>query len=115
MKQDVVVPVPLPDRASEVRVGSFGPGDAAAVLAAALGKPTGVAILTDGRVAAASPRVPALVAALAERLPRVRRLDLSPGESCKTLSAVERTCQWLAGDGYDPGAPVIGIAAAART
>jgi 3-dehydroquinate synthase len=110
-----VIPVPLGARSYEVRIGAFDAGEAARALAAALGQPTGVAVLVDGQLAAVSPRVGALVAALAERLPRVRRLDLPPGESCKTMAAVAQTCQWLAANGYDRGAAVIGVGGGATT
>jgi 3-dehydroquinate synthase len=110
-----VIAVPLGSRSYEVRVGTFAASEAALALTGALGKPTGVAVLVDAQVAAASPRVGALVAALTERLPRVRRCDLPPGESCKTLANVERTCQWLAENGYDRGAAVIGIGGGATT
>jgi 3-dehydroquinate synthase len=110
-----VITVPLGARSYEVRVGTFDAAGAAQALAGALGKPTGVAVLVDAQVAAASPRVAPLVAALAERLPRVRRCDLPSGESCKTLANVERTCQWLADNGYDRGAAVVGIGGGATT
>jgi 3-dehydroquinate synthase len=110
-----VIAVPLGERSYEVRVGTFDAGEAAQALAAALGKPTGVAVLADQRVAAATPRVGALVAALGERLPRVRRFDLPAGEACKTLANVERTCQWLAENGYDRGAAVVGVGGGATT
>jgi 3-dehydroquinate synthase len=48
-------------------------------------------------------------------LPNVRRFDLAPGESCKNLAAVERSCQWLAESGYDRGAAVIGIGGGAAS
>src|SRR5689334_15626590 len=104
-----LIPVPLGARAYDVHIGTFAPGDVASRLAAAVGKPTGVAVLVDRHLVQASPRVAALVAALTERLPQVRQLDLPRGESCKTLSAVETTCQWLAERGYDRGAAIIGI------
>jgi 3-dehydroquinate synthase len=110
-----VIPVPLGDRSYEVRIGAFDPAEAAGALTEALGWSTGVAVLADRQVAAASPRVAALVAALAERLPRVRRMDLPPGESCKSLAAVAETCQWLAENGYDRGAAVIGVGGGAAT
>jgi 3-dehydroquinate synthase len=107
--------VPIEGRAYDVRIGHLATGDIAALLHTALGNPTGVAVLADERLAATSPRVPALVAALAERLPRVRRYDLPAGESCKTLAAVERTCQWMAENGYDRGAAVVGVGGGAAT
>jgi 3-dehydroquinate synthase len=112
---ELVIPVPLAERSYEVRVGRFDAGEAAQAVAAALGRPTGVAVLADRQVAAASPRVGALVAALAERMPRVRRMDLPPGESCKSLSVVAETCQWMADNGYDRGAAVLGVGGGAAT
>jgi 3-dehydroquinate synthase len=87
----------------------------AETLAAALGSSTGVAVLVDGNLASLSPRVPALVAALSARLPRVRQLNLAPGESAKNLSQIERTCQWMAEYGYDRGAAVVGLGGGATT
>jgi 3-dehydroquinate synthase len=107
--------VPLGARSYEVRIGTFQAAEAADALAAALGKPTGVAVLADRQLVAASPRVRALVAALAERLPRVRQHDLPAGESCKTLAEIGATCQWLAENGYDRGAAVIGVGGGAAT
>lgn len=111
----IIVPVELGERRYEVRIGAFSPTDAAEALAAAIGKTTGVAILVDGRVGQVSPRVAPLIAALAQRLPRVQRRDLPPGESAKTLSVIEETCQWLAASGYDRGACVLGIGGGAAT
>jgi shikimate kinase/3-dehydroquinate synthase len=105
----VVIPVPLGGRSYDVRIGAFAPGETAEALAAGLGKTTGTAVLIDGQLAKASSRAVALVEALAARLPKVRRFDLPPGESCKTLAAVEQTCQGLAESGYDRGATVIGV------
>ena len=84
-------------------------------IAVALGKPTGVAVLVDSRLHQLSPRVQPLLEALAARLPRVQRLDLLAGESCKTLAAIERTCDWLAGNGYDRGAALVGIGGGATS
>ncbi len=112
----MIVPVPLGERRYEVRVGAFAPDEAAAALAAALGsKTTGVAVLVDGRVARVQPRAQALVAALAQRMPRVQTYPLPPGESAKTLSALEATCQWLAEQGYDRGAAIVGIGGGAAS
>lgn len=111
----LTVPVPLGPRAYDVRIGDFAPEALADTLAAALGKTTGVAVLVDGRVAEVSPRVGALVAALGTRLPRVKLLALGQGESAKNLTAIERTCQWLAESGYDRGAAVIGVGGGAAT
>src|SRR3954454_1376122 len=103
------VGVPLGSRAYDVRIGELAPEATADALAAALGKCTGVAVLVDGHVASVSPRVAALVAALSARLPRVRQMTLAPGESAKTLTQIERSCQWMAEHGYDRGAAVIGL------
>jgi shikimate kinase / 3-dehydroquinate synthase len=111
----LTVSVPLGARAYDVRIGAFGTAEVADALAAALGRATGVAVLADGQVSAVSPRVAALEAALAARLPRVRRFDLPPGESSKTLAVVERTCQWLAEQGYDRGAAIVGVGGGATT
>jgi 3-dehydroquinate synthase len=109
------VGVPLGSRAYDVRIGEFAPEATADVLAAALGKCTGVAVLVDGHLAGLSPRVGALVAALSARLPRVRQLNLAPGESCKTLAEIEKSCQWMAEHGYDRGAVVVGVGGGATT
>jgi 3-dehydroquinate synthase len=109
------VPVPLGERAYDVRIGEFAPEATADVLATALGKCTGAAVLVDGNLATLSPRVNALVAALSARLPRVRQMNLAPGESAKTLTEIERSCQWLAQHGYDRGAAVIGLGGGATT
>jgi 3-dehydroquinate synthase len=109
------VGVPLGPRAYDVRIGEFAPETIAEVLAEALGTCTGVAVLVDGQVASVSPRVGALVAALSARLPRVRQLNLAPGESAKTLMEIEKSCQWMAQHGYDRGAAVVGVGGGATT
>ena len=109
------VPVPLGERAYKVSIGDFAPEAVAEILAAALGTTTGVAVLVDGNLASMSPRVPALVAALSARLPRVRQLNLAAGEAAKNLTAIERSCQWLAEYGYDRGATVVGLGGGAAT
>jgi 3-dehydroquinate synthase len=111
----LMVPVPLGERAYEVRIGDFAPEEVADTLAVALGKATGVAVLADGNVAALSPRVAGLVGALSARLPRVRQLNLPNGEAAKTLTEIERSCQWMAEHGYDRGAAVIGVGGGAAT
>ena len=111
----LTVPVPLGARAYQVSIGELAPEAVAETLAAALGSSTGVAVLVDGNLASLSPRVPALVAALSARLPRVRQLNLAPGESAKNLSQIERTCQWMAEYGYDRGAAVVGLGGGATT
>jgi 3-dehydroquinate synthase len=112
----ISVPVPIDERRGyEVRIGVVPPEEAAAAIAGALGRPTGVAVLMDGQLAALSPRAREVAAALAARLPRVQRLDLPAGESAKNLAAIERTCQWLAEQGYDRGAAVVGIGGGAAS
>jgi 3-dehydroquinate synthase len=74
-----------------------------------------VAVLIDEHVARVSPRVAPLVAALAARLPRVQTYHLPQGESCKNLAAIERTCEWLAANGYDRGSVLVGIGGGAAT
>src|SRR5689334_6141282 len=105
----LTVPVPLGPRAYQVTIGELTPEGVAELLAMALGNPTGVAVLVDGNLASLSPRVAALVAALSARMPRVRQLNLAPGESAKNLAQIERTCQWMAEYGYDRGAAVVGL------
>jgi 3-dehydroquinate synthase len=111
----ITVPVPLAERSYEVTIGVLEADAVADILAAALGKTTGVAVLCDRQVAAASPRVAPLVAALAARLPRVRTYDLPAGEAAKNLAEIERTCQWLAENGYDRGAAIIAIGGGAAS
>jgi 3-dehydroquinate synthase len=111
----ITVPVPIPDRPYRVHIGVIAPEATADLLAAAVGKPTAVAVLVDGQLATRSPRVGELVGALATRLPGVRQYALPAGESCKNLAAVERTCQWLAESGYDRGAAIIGIGGGAAS
>jgi len=110
-----ILPVPLGDRSYDVHIGTFAAEDVAERLAEDLGEPSGVAVLVDEHVAEVSPRVAPLVAALSARLPRVRLLHLPRGESAKNLAAVERSCQWLAENGYDRGALVIGVGGGAAT
>ena len=109
------VPVPLGDRSYDVHIGEFAAGEAAALLAQALGKTTGVAVLVDRAVAAVSPRVAPLVAALAQLLPGVRLYELPAGEAAKSLGEIERTCQWLAEQGYDRGAALVAIGGGAAS
>ena len=52
----ITVPVPIGERSYEVRIGVVPPEEAAAAIAGALGRPTGVAVLMDGQLAAVSPR-----------------------------------------------------------
>lgn len=107
--------VPLADRSYDVHIAPLAPEEVADRIAAALGKPTGVAALVDEHVAQVSPRVSPLLAALGARLPRVQSFLLSRGESAKNLAAVERTCEWLAGHGYDRGCALVGIGGGATT
>jgi 3-dehydroquinate synthase len=107
--------VPLADRSYDVHIASLTPEEVADRIAAALGKPSGVAVLVDEHVAQVSPRVSPLLEALRERLPRVQSFFLPRGESAKNLAAVERTCEWLAGHGYDRGCALVGIGGGATT
>jgi len=109
------VGVELGARRYDVRIGAITPAAAAAAIAEALGAVTGVAVLVDETVGARSPRVAPLVAALAARLPGVKRFDLRGGEACKTLAEIERTTEWLAGQGYDRRAAVVGVGGGAAT
>jgi 3-dehydroquinate synthase len=107
--------VPLAERSYDVHIGPHGPEEAAERISAALGKPSGVAVLIDEHVAKISPRVAPLMAALSARLTRVQSFLLPRGESAKNLAAVERTCEWLAGHGYDRGSALVGIGGGATT
>jgi 3-dehydroquinate synthase len=107
--------VELGARRYDVHIGAFSADETAAALAAALGSVTGVAVLVDEAVLARSPRVAPLVAALAARLPNVKRFELRPGETCKTLAEIERTTEWLAEQGYDRRGAVVGIGGGAAT
>ena len=110
------VPVALGARSYDVSIGAFSPDAIADKLAASLDpKTTGVAVLVDANVAEKSPRARELVAALAERLPRVARLDLRAGEACKNLTEIEKSCEWMASHEYDRRATVIGIGGGAAT
>jgi 3-dehydroquinate synthase len=107
--------VPLAERSYDVHIADFGAEEVADRIAAAIGKPSGVAVLVDEHVAQVSPRAADLVAALSTRLPRVQRFLLPKGESSKNLAQVERTCQWLAESGYDRGSVIVGIGGGAAT
>jgi 3-dehydroquinate synthase len=112
----VVVPVELGARRYQVHIGTFGPEAAAELLVAALGPAvTGVAVLVDGGLAARSPRLGPLVAALGARLPGVELYTLPAGEACKSLAQIERTVEWLADRGYDRRGAVVGIGGGAAT
>ena len=107
--------VPLAERSYDVHIADFSAQQVADRLSAAIGKPTGVAVLVDEHVAKISPRVQPLVAALGARLPRVQTFHLPQGESAKNLASVERTCEWLAAHGYDRGSVLVGIGGGATT
>jgi 3-dehydroquinate synthase len=110
-----VISVPLAQRSYEVSIARLSADQTAEAVAQGLGKTTGVAVLVDGNVGRLSPRVQPLLDALAARLPRVKRFDLPPGESAKNLASVEHTCEWLAQQGYDRGAALVGIGGGATT
>jgi 3-dehydroquinate synthase len=111
-----IVRVELGDRSYDVSIGAFTPDDIADTLASALDpKTTGVAVLIDSQVAERSARARDLVAALAQRLPRVERLELRAGEGCKNLTEIEKSCEWLAARGYDRRAAVVGVGGGAAT
>jgi 3-dehydroquinate synthase len=107
--------VPLAERSYDVHIGDFGADDVADRIATAIGQPSGVPVLVDEHVAQVSQRVPDLVSALSSRLPKVRLFLLPRGESAKNLASVERTCQWLAENGYDRGGTIVGIGGGAAT
>ncbi|MES1205802.1 MAG: 3-dehydroquinate synthase [Pseudomonadota bacterium] len=106
----ITISVPLPDRAYDVRIGRFSSAvEVADALAAGLGDVSGLAVLVDGTVGERSPRVAPLLAALEAHFPRTRRYDLPGGEACKNLREIERTVEWLAAQGFDRGAAVVGV------
>lgn len=109
------IAVPLGSRSYDVCIAPAGVDEIVERIAHGLGKTTGVAVLVDGGVGKVSPRVQPLVEALAAHLPRVQRLDLPAGESCKNLTAIERTCDWLAEHGYDRGAALVVIGGGAAS
>ncbi|HVZ73076.1 MAG TPA: 3-dehydroquinate synthase [Polyangia bacterium] len=109
------VGVELGARRYDVLIGSIAADEAAAAIVAALGNVTGVAVLVDEAVAAKSPRVAPLVAALASRVANLKRFDLREGESCKTLAEIERTTEWLAEQGFDRKGAVVGVGGGAAT
>ncbi len=111
----ITVGVELGARRYDVRIGTFDAEAAAAALADALPATTGVAVLVDGGLAQRSPRVAPLLAALARRVPRVARRDLPAGEASKTLDEIERTTEWLAAEGFDRRAAVVGVGGGATT
>ena len=107
--------VPLAERSYDVHMARLGADEVVEKIASVFGKPSGVAVLVDEHVAQVSPRFAPLLAALEARLPRVRHFPLPRGESAKNLLSVERTCEWLAQNGYDRGAVVIGVGGGAAT
>ncbi|HXU01138.1 MAG TPA: 3-dehydroquinate synthase [Polyangia bacterium] len=110
------VRVELGARSYDVSIGALSPDAIADKLAAALDpKTTGVAVLVDANVAEKSARARDLVTALAARLPHVERLDLRPGEACKNLTEIEKSCEWLAAHAYDRRAAIVGIGGGAAT
>jgi len=115
------IPVPLRsatrDRSYDVHVGAFSIAEMAEALAAAVAPASGVAVLVDEQVARVSERAQAIVEALKKALPghRIALRELPVGESCKTLSVLEDTCQWMASQGFDRGAYVVGIGGGAAT
>ena len=113
----ITIPVPLGTRAYDVRIGVIEPAEAASMLVAAIGKPSGVAVVVDGNVGRVSPRVAPLIEAVTARLPDtlVRRYDLPPGEACKNLAEVQRTAEWMAAQGFDRGAVVLAIGGGATS
>lgn len=107
--------VPLAERSYDVHIATLTCEEVADRIGAALGKPSGVAVLVDEHVAKISPRVPPLLAALGARLPRVQSFLLPRGEFAKNLATVERTCEWLAANGYDRCSALVGIGGGATT
>jgi 3-dehydroquinate synthase len=106
----ITVSVPLPGRGYDVRIATFESiADLAEAVATGIGVASGVAVLVDGNLGIRSPRVAPLVSALETRIRNVRRYDLPAGEASKSLREVERTTEWLAGQGFDRGAAVLGI------
>ncbi len=112
----IAVGVELGARRYDVRIGAIEPDAAAEALVAALGpSTTGVAVLVDGDLAKRSPRVDPLVAAIARRVPRVARRNLPAGEACKTMDEIAGTNEWLAAEGFDRRAAVVGVGGGATT
>jgi 3-dehydroquinate synthase len=110
------VQVALGARSYDVTIGAFTADAIADKIAAALdSQTTGVAVLVDANVAEKSGRARELVAALAERVPCVARLDLRAGEACKNLTEIEKSCEWMAAHEYDRRAAVIGVGGGAAT
>lgn len=118
----ILIPVPLGERAYDVRIGRFELAVVADALATAIGETSGVAVLVDAQVGKLSPRVAPLVAALEARLGGggatgvpVRRFDLAPGEGCKSLAEVQKTVEWMAAAGFDRDAVILAIGGGAAS
>jgi len=112
----ISVGVELGARRYDVRIGAIEADAAAEALVGALGpSTTGVAVLVDGDLAKRSPRVDPLVAAIARRVPRVARRDLPAGEASKTMDEIASTSEWLAAEGFDRRAAVVGVGGGATT
>ena len=109
------IPVPLGDRTYNVIIGDVSIDVTADCLAKVLARSTGVAVLVDESLGRLNPRVGLLVAALAARLPRVERFELPAGEACKTFAQLERTCEWMASQGFDRGAAIVAIGGGATS
>jgi 3-dehydroquinate synthase len=106
----ISVGVELGARRYDVRIGAIEAEAAAEALVTALGpSTTGIAVLVDGDLAKRSPRVDPLVAAIARRVSRVARRNLPAGEACKTLDEIASTNEWLAAEGFDRRAAVVGV------
>ncbi|HEY0706331.1 MAG TPA: 3-dehydroquinate synthase [Polyangia bacterium] len=111
----ITVPVPLSERSYEVHIGTPSLDEITKIYERALGKTSGVAVLVDGQLAQLSPRAAALTEALGKRFPGCKTYRLPAGEAAKSLAEVERTCQWLAENGFDRGASLIAIGGGATS
>jgi len=109
------IPVPLGDRTYNVIIGDVSIDVTADCLAKVLARSTGVAVLVDENLGRLNPRVGLLIAALTKRLPRVERFDLPAGETCKTFAQLERTCEWMASQGFDRGAAIVAVGGGATS
>ena len=109
------IPVPLGDRTYNVIIGDVSIDATADCVAKVLARSTGVAVLIDENVRQRNPRVDLLVSALRLRLARVERFDLPAGEACKTFAQLERTCEWMASQGFDRGAAIVAIGGGAAS
>ncbi|PRY95335.1 3-dehydroquinate synthase [Hasllibacter halocynthiae] len=92
------VPVPLPGRAYDVRIGPGLIARAGGEVAPLLGRPR-VAILTDETVAAHW--LAPLRAALGEEGIEAPALALPPGEGTKRWAMLERSVEWLLAEGVE--------------